>query len=113
MPPDSRTETFVAMKLAIDNWRWEGTPFYLRTGKRLARRTTEVVIRFRPAPRTPFPPSTDPFSDDNLLRLRVQPDESVSLRMLSKIPGASMNLAPVTMDFAYEGSFAAGSTGGV
>ena len=105
VPASSRTETFVAMKLAIDNWRWEGTPFYLRTGKRLARRTTEVVVRFRPAPRTPFPPSADPLSDNNLLRLRIQPDEGVALRMLSKVPGASMNLAPVMMDFAYEGSF--------
>ncbi len=111
VPPESQTETFVAMKLAIDNWRWEGTPFYLRTGKRLARRMTEIVVRFRPAPRTPFAPSEDPLSDHNLLRLRIQPDEGVSLRMLSKVPGASMNLAPVTMDFAYEGSFPTGPPG--
>lgn len=87
VPDDSRAETFVAMKLAVENWRWDGTPFYLRTGKRLARRTTEVVVRFRAAPRTPFPPSGDPLSDHNLLRLRIQPDEGVSLRMLSKVPG--------------------------
>lgn len=105
VPDDSRAETFVAMKLAVENWRWDGTPFYLRTGKRLARRTTEVVVRFRAAPRTPFPPSGDPLSDHNLLRLRIQPDEGVSLRMLSKVPGSEMHLAPVTMDFAYEGTF--------
>jgi glucose-6-phosphate 1-dehydrogenase len=103
--PHSRTDTFVAMRLTIENWRWEGTPFYLRTGKRLPRRATEVAIQFKPAPHLPFPAAVAESLQPNLLVLRIQPDEGASLRFLAKVPGSRLDMRVVSMDFAYGSSF--------
>ncbi len=111
--PTSLRETFVAMKLDIDNWRWAGTPFYLRTGKRLPKRATEIVIQFRRVPHSPFgghvatpmgvlPPDA---IDPNVLVLRIQPDEGITLRFIAKVPGQAMRIRSVNMDFLYGSSF--------
>jgi glucose-6-phosphate 1-dehydrogenase len=99
--PDSRTETFVAMKLAIDNWRWAGVPFYLRTGKRLARRWTEIAIEFKRAPFILFRETPVECMNPNVLVLRIQPDEGISLSFDAKVPGPLERLDTVTMDFSY------------
>jgi len=99
--PDSRTETFVAMKLAIDNWRWAGVPFYVRTGKRIAARNTHVVIQFRRAPLILFRDTTIESLMPNQLVLHIQPEEGISLRFAAKVPGPSMRLGSVDMDFEY------------
>jgi glucose-6-phosphate 1-dehydrogenase len=101
----STTETYVAMRIVIDNWRWAGTPFYLRTGKRLPRRATEVAIHFKPAPHLPFTSTAVSEVDPNLLALRIQPDEGASLTFVAKVPGPQIDLRPVHMDFAYGESF--------
>lgn len=103
--PDSNTETFVALKLKIDNWRWGDVPFYLRTGKRLAKRATEIAIQFR---RTPFmlfrkTPIKDPRT--NRLVIHIQPDEGISWRFAAKVPGSVMKLGLVNMDFDYARDF--------
>ena len=103
--PGSQTETYVAMRLEIDNWRWAGTPFYLRTGKRLPRRATEVAIYFKPAPHHPFATTAVETVEPNLLTLRIQPDEGASLRFVAKVPGPQIDLRPVNMEFAYGTSF--------
>jgi glucose-6-phosphate 1-dehydrogenase len=104
--PMSETETFVAARFEIDDWRWSGVPFYLRTGKRLARRATEIAIQFREVPHRLFEEvATDP--QPNLLAIRVQPDEGILLRFNSKVPGLGMDIRPVTMDFTYGASFSA------
>ena len=90
--PASNTDTFVAMRVLIDNWRWSGTPFYLRTGKRLPRRATEVAIQFKPAPHLPFATTAVESAAPNLLILRIQPDEGASLRFLAKVPGPQIDL---------------------
>lgn len=102
--PFSNTDTFVAMKLRVHNWRWAGTPFYVRTGKRLPKRATEVSIHFRPVPHLPFPTTVDAIQP-NLLILRVQPDEGASLKFVAKAPGPQVELRGVSMDFAYGSSF--------
>lgn len=102
---DSNTETFVAMRLTVDNWRWAGTPFYLRTGKRLPRRATEVAIQFKPAPHLPFAPTVVESTAPNLLILRIQPDEGASLRFSAKVPGPRVDIRNVSMDFQYGSSF--------
>jgi glucose-6-phosphate 1-dehydrogenase len=107
--PESDTETFVAMRVMVDNWRWSGTPFYLRTGKRLPRRATEVAIQFKPAPHLPFAPTAVETVQPNLLVLRIQPDEGASLRFLAKVPGPQLDMRSVSMDFAYGSSFLQGS----
>jgi glucose-6-phosphate 1-dehydrogenase len=111
--PESLRETFVALKLDVDNWRWAGTPFYLRTGKRLPRRATEIAIQFRRVPHSPFggnratpagtlaPGAIDP----NLLVLRIQPDEGITLRFSAKVPGQAMRIRSVNMDFLYGSAF--------
>jgi len=104
--PDSVTETFAAAKLAIDNWRWAGVPFYLRTGKRLARRVTEIAIQFRSAPRVVF---RGRDVEPNWLVLNIQPDEGISIVFGAKLPGAEMRIKSVTMDFCYRTSFGPGS----
>ncbi len=104
--PDSSTETFVAAKLLIDNWRWAGVPFYLRTGKRLSRRITEIAIEFRRAPHILF---RGKKLDPNWLVLNIQPDEGISLSFGAKLPGPEMNIRSVTMDFSYQTSFGVGS----
>ena len=100
--PDSRTETYAALKLYVDNWRWNGIPFYLRTGKRLARPTTEIAIQFRQAPHLVF---RGEQLQPNLLVLNIQPDEGISLSFGAKAPGPKMRISPVTMDFKYLTTF--------
>jgi glucose-6-phosphate 1-dehydrogenase len=110
--PDSTTETYVAMQLAIDNWRWAGVPFYLRTGKALAARKTEIVIQFKHAPFALFRDTPVEHLARNLLVLRIQPDEGASLQFNAKIPGPSIRIEGVRMDFKYQDYFdAAPSTG--
>ena len=111
--PGSLRETFVAMKLDIDNWRWAGTPFYLRTGKHLPSRATEIAIQFRRVPHSPFAghrampggmPPPDGIAPNQLL-LRIQPDEGITLRFGAKVPGQAMRIESVNMDFFYGSSF--------
>ncbi len=104
--PDSRTETFVAAKLAIDNWRWARVPFYLRTGKRLAGRTTEIAIQFCQAPHMMF---RGRDIEPNWLVLNIQPEEGISLSFGAKLPGPEMRIKTVTMDFSYRSAFGPGS----
>jgi glucose-6-phosphate 1-dehydrogenase len=105
--PDSNTETFVALKLQIDNWRWAGVPFYLRTGKRLAERRTEIVIQFRRTPFVLFRNTTVKNLETNRLVLHIQPDEGISLSFGAKVPGSIMKLGLVNMDFDYCSYFGA------
>ena len=105
VPPDSRTETFVAMRLLIDNWRWAGVPFYLRTGKRLPGRNTHVVIQFRRAPFMLFRETQVENMMPNQLVLHIQPEEGISLRFAAKTPGTTMQLGEVNMDFEYADYF--------
>lgn len=99
--PDSRTETYIAMKLFIDNWRWADVPFYLRTGKRLPTRASEIVIHFRPAPQRLFPEIADSSSDSNQLILRIQPDEGILLKTRMKVPGNGYQVKNVNINFHY------------
>ena len=99
--PDSRTETFVAMKLYIDNWRWGGVPFYIRTGKRLPTRVTEAVIHFNPTPHKLFCFYEQEMNQDNQLVIRIQPDEGILLKFGMKIPGIGFRVQQVNMDFHY------------
>ncbi|MFH1476039.1 MAG: glucose-6-phosphate dehydrogenase [Verrucomicrobiota bacterium] len=101
---DSITETYAAIKLFIDNWRWAGVPFYLRSGKRLPKRLTEIAIQFRQAPLALFG-GTMGAMDPNLLVLRIQPDESISIKFSSKAPGQAINIRPVKMEFDYGTAF--------
>ncbi len=103
--PDSTTETFAAVKLNVDTRRWAGVPFYLRTGKRLGRRVTEVAVVFKRAPHLPFAESATEELTQNALVIRVQPDEGMTIRFGSKVPGTAMEIRDVNMDFAYGGSF--------
>src|SRR6266478_5627222 len=103
----SQTETYVAMKLMIDNWRWAGVPFYLRTGKAMARRKTEIAIRFKQAPLALFRDTPVEKLTPNWLALNIQPDEGVSLQFGAKIPGPLVRLGSVEMDFRYQDYFAA------
>ncbi len=100
----SRVETYVAMKMHIDNWRWGGVPFYVRAGKRLARRVTEIAVTFKKVPHTLFH-SSDGGITPNVLAVRVQPDEGIALRFISKEPGQHTILRDVAMDFRYGSSF--------
>ncbi len=102
---DSSTETYVALKLGIDNWRWSGVPFYLRTGKALSKRWTEIAIRFRCAPLSVFHKTEVSHISPNWLVLRIQPDEGLSLQFQVKMPGQAVVLTPVKMDFAYKDWF--------
>jgi glucose-6-phosphate 1-dehydrogenase len=103
--PTSTTETFAAIKLNVENRRWAGVPFYLRAGKRLGRRVTEVAVVFKRAPHLPFAASSTEELTQNALVVRVQPDEGLTLRFGSKVPGTAMEIRDVNMDFAYGGSF--------
>jgi len=98
---ESTTETFVAMKIFIDNWRWAGVPFYLRHGKALPRRATEIAITFKPAPQGLFSRVTGQPPEPNVLVLRIQPDEGISLKIAAKAPGQGIDLQAVHMDFLY------------
>jgi glucose-6-phosphate 1-dehydrogenase len=105
--PTSPTETFAALKLFVDNWRWQGVPFYLRTGKRLPHKVTEIAVQFRPVPHQAFASSADTGWQANRLTLRIQPEERIALRFQVKQPGPSMSVKPVSMDFCYGDHFAA------
>ncbi|GAC1353696.1 MAG: glucose-6-phosphate dehydrogenase [Herpetosiphon sp.] len=96
----SKTETYAAIKFVIDNWRWAGVPFFLRSGKRLPKRATEIAIQFKPVPHRLFDASTP-----DVLAIRIQPDEGISLQFDAKVPGPSMRERPVLMDFRYGSSF--------
>ncbi|MCX6930374.1 MAG: glucose-6-phosphate dehydrogenase [Verrucomicrobia bacterium] len=103
----SNVETYVALKLLIDNWRWSGVPFYLRTGKNLPLSTSEVRIQFRPTPHVLFAAQCGPNLDPNALTLRLQPNEGISLRFNGKVPGTSLAVRPVRMHFSYDAEFGA------
>jgi glucose-6-phosphate 1-dehydrogenase len=102
---DSTTETFVALRMQLDSWRWAGVPFYLRTGKRLPKRTTEIAIQFRRPPLQIFKRVSQSSVAPNLLIINVQPDEGISVRFEAKLPGTRMQLAPVMMNFRYGTAF--------
>jgi glucose-6-phosphate 1-dehydrogenase len=103
--PASTTETYVALRLGIDNWRWAGVPFYLRTGKRLTRRTTEIAIQFKQAPFALFRDTPIDILTPNVLALQLQPDEGASLQFGAKIPGPEISLGGVRMNFSYKDYF--------
>jgi glucose-6-phosphate 1-dehydrogenase len=102
------TDTYVAAKLYVDNWRWADTPFYVRMGKRLARRETTISIQFKSAPHPPFEDASTEELRPNVLVVHVQPDEGVSLAIGAKVPGAGMTIRNVHMDFLYGGAFRTG-----
>jgi glucose-6-phosphate 1-dehydrogenase len=101
---ESVTETYVALQIHVDNWRWAGVPFFVRVGKRLPKGATEIAVHFKGAPRVLFKASDDEI-EDNVLVIRIQPDEGIALRMSAKMPGASLRIEPVKMDFHYGTSF--------
>ena len=105
--PNSKVETYAAMEMYIDNWRWAGVPFFLRAGKRLPKRATEIAIFFKDAPGYLFQ-TTGKKIDQNILVIRIQPDEGISLKMNCKVPGLNAPIQPVKMDFRYGSYF--GST---
>jgi glucose-6-phosphate 1-dehydrogenase len=104
VPLDSRTETYAALRVEVDTWRWAGVPFYLRTGKRLPLRATEIAIAFRPVPHLPFH-ALDAGVPPNELTIAVQPNEGATLRIAAKVPGTALRVRPVQMDFQYGSSF--------
>jgi glucose-6-phosphate 1-dehydrogenase len=109
IPSDSTTETFVALRLFVDNWRWAGVPFYLRTGKRIPKRASEVAIQFKEVPQVLFNAHPDVPLEPTVLSLRVQPEEGLALRIAAKLPGPKVRIYPVKMEFSYSGGF--GSAG--
>ena len=111
--PDSNTETFAAVRLSVVNWRWAGVPFYIRAGKRLKKRVTEVAVTFRQAPLHLFK-TANPKSSlcPNVLKIRIQPDEGISLEFGAKVPGPTTNVKTVHMNFSYAESFGKSSANG-
>ncbi len=105
VPADSTTATYVAAKLQIQNWRWAGTPFYIRAGKRMAKRVTEIAVQFRRPPHLPFTPYAVEHLEANSLVLRIQPDEGISLRFGAKAPASTLSIRTVNMDFLYGSAF--------
>jgi glucose-6-phosphate 1-dehydrogenase len=106
--PASETETYIAARLEVDDWRWSGVPFYLRTGKRLPKRATEIAIQFKEVPHRLFRDSAvEP--DPNLLAIRIQPDEGIMLRFGAKVPGLGIDVRSVNMDFTYGSAFSVDS----
>ena len=105
IPLDSVTETYAAVRLTVDTRRWAGVPFYLRTGKRLPTRMTEIALIFQRAPHLPFTATDTEELGQNALVIRVQPDEGITVRFGSKVPGSAMEVRDVNMDFAYGESF--------
>jgi glucose-6-phosphate 1-dehydrogenase len=103
--PNSRTETYAAITCEIASRRWAGVPFYLRTGKRLGRRVTEIAVIFKRAPHLPFDSTMTEELGQNAIVIRVQPDEGVTMRFGSKVPGSQMEVRDVTMDFGYGTAF--------
>jgi glucose-6-phosphate 1-dehydrogenase len=106
---DSKTDTYVALKLEIDNWRWAGVPIYIRAGKRLAKRITEIKVFFNKAPDSLFKGRQVGELEHNILSIQVQPKEGMSLRISSKQPGPRFRVRPVEMDFTYDSSFGVSS----
>jgi glucose-6-phosphate 1-dehydrogenase len=106
--PESTTETYIAAKLFVDNWRWADTPFYVRAGKRLARRETTIAIQFKRAPHPPFAETAAEELRPNVLLIHIQPDEGVSLAVGAKVPGQGIRIRNVHMDFLYGGAFRTG-----
>ena len=104
VPKDSVTETYVALQVNIDNWRWAGVPFFIRTAKRMPKGGTEIAVTFKSVPRVLFNRTGEEI-DENVIVIRIQPDEGVSLRMSAKMPGSSLRIEPVKMDFHYGTSF--------
>ncbi|MCE7010664.1 glucose-6-phosphate dehydrogenase [Kibdelosporangium philippinense] len=104
-PPDSKTETFAAITLEVNTRRWAGVPFYLRTGKRLGRRVTEIAVIFKRAPHLPFDQTSTEELGQNAVVIRIQPDEGITIRFGSKVPGSTMEVRDVTMDFSYGRAF--------
>jgi glucose-6-phosphate 1-dehydrogenase len=103
--PESKTEAYVALRVMVDTWRWSGVPFYVRMGKRLPKKATEISIHFKEAPNVLFNATRGDQPGGNVLVMRIQPDEGISLRMISKLPGSSLRIEPVKMDFHYATSF--------
>jgi glucose-6-phosphate 1-dehydrogenase len=103
--PDSQTETFIALRFEIDNWRWAGVPFYLRAGKRLARRVTEVALQFKPVPHLALPASAVESIEPNTMVVRIQPDEGIRLEFGAKVPGSTWSVRTVGLDFAFRAGF--------
>jgi glucose-6-phosphate 1-dehydrogenase len=110
VPPESNTESYVAARFFVDNWRWSGVPFYLRHGKRLPKRDTEISIHFKPAPLALFQHTAADELQPNVLVLQIQPDEGISLRFESKLPGPSIRLRSVEMNFHYGTGFGVQTT---
>jgi glucose-6-phosphate 1-dehydrogenase len=106
VPETSTTETFVALRLEVDTWRWAGVPFYIRTGKRISRKLTEIAVTLRPVPHNAFDGTS---VEPNQIVFSIQPDEHVSIKLAAKVPGSGMNLRPVTMDFSYGTAFLSAS----
>jgi glucose-6-phosphate 1-dehydrogenase len=105
VPPDSQTETYAALRLEVDNWRWAGVPIYMRTGKRLARKVTEIAIILKPVPHLAFESAGSVGVQPNQLVLTMQPNEGVSISLAAKIPGTRMRIRPVNMEFLYGTAF--------
>jgi glucose-6-phosphate 1-dehydrogenase len=105
VPPDSRTETFAALRLHLANWRWAGVPFNQRTGKRLARKVTEIAVTLKPVPHLAFQSKGSVGVQPNQILLTIQPDEGVSVSLGAKIPGPTVRIRPVQMEFHYGTSF--------
>ncbi len=103
--PESKTEPYVALRLFIDTWRWQGVPFYIRVGKQLPKKATEISVHFKKPPQVPFATSTLLHNSENTLVIRIQPDEGIALRILCKQPGQALNMQQVKMDFRYSSSF--------
>lgn len=107
--PRSQTETYVALKLAVENWRWAGVPFYLRSGKSLPKRMTEIAVQFKAVPTMLFDEAANTGIDPNVLVMRIQPDEGITLKFNAKVPGQTVHIRPVSMDFRYGSSFGVAS----
>ena len=105
VPKDSKTETFAALRLEVDNWRWAGVPIYLRTGKRLARKITEIAVTLKPVPHLAFEQQGSVGVQPNQLIMTMQPNEGVSISIGAKIPGTRMRIRPVNMEFLYGTAF--------
>ena len=105
VPEDSVTETYTALRLEVDNWRWAGVPIYLRTGKRLARKVTEIAITLKPVPHLAFTGSGSVGVQPNQIVMTMQPNEGVSISLGAKIPGSTMRIRPVNMEFLYGTAF--------
>ncbi len=107
--PDSTTETYVALKLFVENWRWSGVPFYLRTGKAMTKRASEIAVFFKPIPQILFNANPDVPLEANVLIMKIQPEEGLTLRVVSKVPGSKAKTHPVEMNFRYGEAFGAPS----